>query len=279
MPPKRFLPPLTPLMSKAHFNFASNSKIFTNLTPGISCTTFPALQRAASPASLMSSVFWQFFHLPFSRTSNKYFSLKYLTIEMVQRINKQGNGVHWNWNQAILICCLIPPTTSKRDPEHWTSEVTLVMSTRFLVEVKSNHIHALRAQDLCLLWLSVVSLLWPKMREECGDGPCCSSAEQSHKAGLKARADPGGLLVLFPLVLFHLPNNTQDSEATTRTASAEAESSLVMCSGNKWRNAKKILVPDEVHFQTAASQEDFYRTKGWPGKKKNSSGQFWLFCI
>lgn len=54
MPAKRFLPPLTPLMSKDHFYFASNSKIFTNLTPGISCTTFPALQRAASPASLMS---------------------------------------------------------------------------------------------------------------------------------------------------------------------------------------------------------------------------------
>lgn len=80
------------------------------------------------------------------------------------------------------------------------------------------------------------------------------------------------------LVLIHLPNNTQDSEATARIVSAEAESSPVMCSGHKWRKAEKILVPDKVHFQTAASQEDFYKTKGWAGKK-NSSGQFWLLCI
>lgn len=66
---KRFLPPLTPLMSKAHVNFASISKIFANLTAGISCTTFPVLQRASSPASPMSSVFWQsHFPGPLERT-------------------------------------------------------------------------------------------------------------------------------------------------------------------------------------------------------------------
>lgn len=48
----------------------------------------------------------------------------------------------------------------------------------------------------------------------------------------------------------------------TRTVSAEAESSPAVCSEHKWRKAEKIPVPDGVHFQAAASQEDFYKTKG-----------------
>lgn len=186
-------------MSKAHLNFASISK---------SLHTWLLIFRAPL-SQLFRELLLQLlqcllcsdsldFHLQFSRTSSKYFSLKYLRIQMVPRINKQGNGVlYWSWNQAILICCLIPPTINKRDPAHWTSEVTLVMSTRFLVEVNSNDTHASRAQDLCLLWLFVVSLLWPKMREECGEGLCSSLAGQSHKAGPKARDDLAGRVFFF----------------------------------------------------------------------------------
>lgn len=90
------------------------------------------------------------------------------------------------------------------------------------------------------------------MREEWGDGLCSSLAGQSHSAGPKSSR-------IF--VLFNLPN-TEDSEGMTRTVSAEAESSPVVCSGHKCRKAEKTPVPDEVHFQAAASQEDFYKTKG-----------------
>lgn len=50
---------------------------------------------------------------------------------------------------------------------------------------------------LCLLWLFVVPLQWPKMREECGDGLCSSLAGQSHSAGPKSRDDPAGYLFSF----------------------------------------------------------------------------------
>lgn len=53
----------------------------------------------------------------------------------------------------------------------------------------------------------------------------------------------------------------------TRTVSAEAQSSPVVCSGHKWRKAEKTPVPDEVHFKAAAPQDGFYKTKGEQVKK------------
>lgn len=118
----------------------------------------------------------------------------------------------------------------------------------------------------------MVPLLWPKMREECGDGLRSSLAGQSHSAGPKARDDPARHLFFFTC-------------QTLRTAKARPEQSLLKQSPLQWcvldtnggRQRRhlclmKYISQQQLHKKIFTKQKD-------EQVKKTSSGQFWLLCI
>lgn len=147
--------------------------------------------------------------------------------------------------------------SSHLPPAHWTSEVT-----RFLVQANSNDTHALRTRDLCLLWLFVVSLLWPKMREQCGDGLCSSLVRQGHKAGPKARDDPAEHLFFFT------------SQTTLRTAKPWPEQSLLKPNPLQWcvldtnggRQRRHLCLTKYIFRQQL--HKKIFTKQEWAGKKK-----------